>query len=74
MTSRWKIIDFNINSKGFELLVDVDKSQPVACIVMTYPNETTVTIRGDEEVVKQIVKRLDGQVIQYTCIEAMRGK
>lgn len=61
-----KILNFNMQPSGFELLVDVGKSQPVSCVALTYPDETTVTVRGNEEVVKQIVERLDHQIIEYT--------
>lgn len=61
-----RVLDLDIRSGGFELLVDVGKSEPVACVVLAYPNNTQVTVRGDEEVVKQIVDRLDGQIVEYT--------
>jgi RNase H-fold protein (predicted Holliday junction resolvase) len=60
-----KVIDFNQFNGGFELLVDVDESEPVACVVLTFPNSTQVTIKGNQDVVKQLVDRLDGVVIEY---------
>lgn len=60
-----KVIDFDQFKGGFSMLVDVDKSEPVACIVLSFPNATQVTIRGDEKVVKQIVERLDGLIVEY---------
>ena len=64
-----KLIDFNSFSGGFEVLVDVDKSEPVATVVLSFPNETQVTISGDSDVVRQIVNRLDGLSIEYTTPE-----
>lgn len=60
-----KVLDFNTFKDGFEVLVDVGKSTPVASAVLVFPNETTVTIKGDENVVKQLIDRLDGVVIEY---------
>jgi hypothetical protein len=39
---------------------------PEASIKLLYPNNTSVTIRGDGDIVKQLVNRLDGEVIEYT--------
>lgn len=62
-----KVLDFDVSSKGFEVVVDVGKSKPVACVTLLYPNETQVIIRGDGEVVKQVVDRLDGLTIEYSA-------
>lgn len=35
-------------------------------IIFNFPNHTTAEIKGDPEVIKQIVDRLDGVVIKYT--------
>jgi hypothetical protein len=40
-------------------------SVPEARAVLMYPNDTTVTIEGDLDVVKQIVSRMDGQIIKF---------
>lgn len=61
-----KVLDFRDFSGGFEVLVDTGKSKPVATALLSFPNETRVTISGDESVVKQIVDRLDGLVVEYT--------
>lgn len=34
-------------------------------VTLLYPNNTTVAIEGDPVVIKQIVERLDGQVIEF---------
>lgn len=36
-----------------------------ASITLLYPNDTSVFIRGDLDVVKQIIERLDGQYIGF---------
>ena len=60
-----KILDFDSFSGGFNLLIDTGASEPIACIVLSFPNGTQVTVRGDEGVVKQVVDRLDGLVVEY---------
>lgn len=47
--------------KGKPMVRDTEAS-----ITLLYPNDTSVTIRGDGDIVKQLVDRLDGQVIDYT--------
>ena len=47
--------------KGKPMVRDTEAS-----ITLLYPNNTSVTIRGDGDIVKQLVDRLDGQVIDYT--------
>lgn len=58
-------ISFRTFTGGFEVLVDVGKSEPISTIVLSFPNKTQVTISGDSDVVKQIVDRLDGLGIEY---------
>lgn len=36
-----------------------------AAVTLTYPNATTVVIKGDPKIVQQIVARLDNQTIDY---------
>lgn len=35
-------------------------------IMLLYPNNTTVTMRGDPEIIKQLIEAIDGIVITYT--------
>lgn len=35
-------------------------------ITLLYPNNTTVTMRGDPEIIKQLIEVIDGVVITYT--------
>lgn len=48
----------------------MDVSEPnmdtEASITLLYPNNTSVTITGDGDIVEQLVDRLNGQVIDYT--------
>lgn len=37
-----------------------------AAVVLSYPNSTTVTIKGDLKIVTQLVNFLDGRTIVYT--------
>lgn len=62
---KYKILDFKPFSGGFHVDLDIDKSEPICVIVLSFPNSTQVTIKGDGEVVKQLVDRLDGVVIEY---------
>ena len=41
-----KILDFQNFTDGFSVLVDVGKSEPVATVVLSFPNATQVTISG----------------------------
>lgn len=41
----------------------------VAEITLVFPNNTYVIMRGDEEVVTQLVKKLDGVEIEYTSTD-----
>lgn len=38
-------------------------------IKLLYPNDTTVTIQGDQEIISQIVRQLDGQMIGFEVKE-----
>ena len=63
-----KIID-NIGSKqGFELTLDTTliDPHPRSFIILSYPNNTQITINGDPDIVKQLVNRLDHQIIEYS--------
>lgn len=47
------------------------KGKPVerdkeSSIMLMYPNNTTVTMRGDPEIIRQLVQAIDGLVITYT--------
>lgn len=35
-------------------------------ITLLYPNDTSVTMRGDPEIIKQLLKAIDGTEITYT--------
>lgn len=63
--SKNKILDFKSFAGGFNLLVETDNSEKIASVVLVFPNGTDATIKGDPEVVKQIVERLDGINIEY---------
>lgn len=63
--SEMLVIDANSIKSDFALNINTKLSRPVPTVILTFPNETTVTIRGDEHVVKQLVERLDGVVIEY---------
>lgn len=38
-----------------------------ATAVINYPNQTTVTIKGDLKIVKQIMDQLSNKTIEYTA-------
>lgn len=38
-------------------------------VVLTYPNNTTVKIEGDPEIISQVIKQLDGQFISFEISE-----
>lgn len=60
------VIDAKSIKSNIQLDIDTKKSEPVPTVILNFPNATTVTIRGDEEIVKQIVERLDGLTVEYT--------
>lgn len=38
-------------------------------IVLMYPNDTTVKIEGDPDIISQIIRQLDGQMIGFQVSE-----
>jgi len=43
--------------------IERDKKYSIALL---YPNNTTVTMRGDPDIIKQLIEAIDGVVITYT--------
>lgn len=55
----------DFKSDAYTLSIDTKLSQAVPTAILVFPNETQITIRGDAKVIKQIIARLDGLMIEY---------
>lgn len=47
------------------LKFDVDDRVRIVTIVVNAPNDTTITVHGDEIIAKQIISRINGMTIDY---------
>ncbi len=56
--------DAFINGVKLEVTPD-DIAASVDSAILSFPNDTMVTLRGDGDVIKQIIKHLDGLIVEY---------
>lgn len=59
-------LDYSLRKNGTFTDVNEPNMDTEASITLLYPNNTSVTITGDGDIIKQLVDRLNGQVIDYT--------
>lgn len=60
------VIDAESIKNNISVNIETKQSKAIPTVILSFPKATTVTIQGDEEIVKQLVEHLDGITVEYT--------